>query len=160
MQYNFLYPVHNITTIHSAVPLSLLTAQHNAIQISVSSSQHYNYLLSAVPLSLLTAQPNAIQFFISNSPHYNYSLFAVPLSLLTAQHNALQFSVSSSQHYNYPLCCNIIIGRPNFKAFQHKHNYPCCLPLKEIGSSIKSCILMNDHITVMFVICRSVTRRL
>jgi len=29
MQYNFLYPVHNITTIHCAVPLSLLTAQHS-----------------------------------------------------------------------------------------------------------------------------------
>jgi hypothetical protein len=29
MQYNFLYPVHNITTVHCAVPLSLLTAQHS-----------------------------------------------------------------------------------------------------------------------------------
>ena len=29
MQYNFLYPVHNITNIHCAVPLSLLTAQHS-----------------------------------------------------------------------------------------------------------------------------------
>ena len=29
MQYNFLYPVHKITTVHCAVPLSLLTAQHS-----------------------------------------------------------------------------------------------------------------------------------
>jgi len=29
MQYNFLYPVHNIATVHCAVPLSLLTAQHS-----------------------------------------------------------------------------------------------------------------------------------
>jgi len=29
MQYKFLYPVHNITTVHCAVPLSLLAAQHS-----------------------------------------------------------------------------------------------------------------------------------
>ena len=29
IKYNFLYPVHNITNIHCAVPLPLLTAQHN-----------------------------------------------------------------------------------------------------------------------------------
>jgi len=29
MQYKFLYLVHNITTVHCAVPLSLLTAQHS-----------------------------------------------------------------------------------------------------------------------------------
>jgi len=29
MQYKFLYPVHNIRTVHCAVPLSLLTAQHS-----------------------------------------------------------------------------------------------------------------------------------
>jgi len=28
-QMQFLYPVHNITTVHCAVPLSLLTAQHS-----------------------------------------------------------------------------------------------------------------------------------
>jgi len=56
MHYNFLYPFHNIKTIHSALPLFLLTTQHNAIQFSVSSSQHYNYPHSALPLSLLTAQ--------------------------------------------------------------------------------------------------------
>ena len=29
MQYKFQYPFHNITTVHCAVPISLLTAQHS-----------------------------------------------------------------------------------------------------------------------------------
>jgi len=37
MQYKFLYPVHNTTTVHCAVPLSLLTAQH--IQTVLNTEQ-------------------------------------------------------------------------------------------------------------------------